>query len=155
MYRSSDVCILWWSNFVLASWFLTPCTSFPVLPERSHTQHSAQVSLYPETDYHTFATLENSLLGCGPCLAQVSLRSMKQNSDPTLDSPSRMQHPNLTKKFALRSVGFLTPNMPTSASLAQVLLRFTSPELSSTRCSASNERKRLQENIEKFLMSNK
>ena len=87
----------------------------------AHTQHSAQVSLHQETDYHLLATIENSLLGSGPCLAQVALCSLKQNSDRALDSPGRMKHPNLTKRFALSSVGFLTSKMPTPASLLSSL----------------------------------
>ena len=95
--------------------------------ERSHTHHSAQVSLCFKMDYHLFASLENSSLSSGLCLAQVSLCLRKKDSDPTLDSPRRVKLPNPQKGFALRS-GFLKPNM--------VLLRSFFPELSSTWCSA-------------------
>ena len=60
--------------------------------------------------------LVKSFLRSEPCLTQVSLCSLKQNSDPTLDSPGRKKHLNLRKKFVLRSIGFLTPNTPTSIS---------------------------------------
>ena len=67
----------------------------------AHT-HAALVSQYSKTDYHLFATLENSLLDSGPCLAQVSMCVRKQNSDPTLDSPGSMKHTNPTRwLFAL------------------------------------------------------
>ena len=67
----------------------------------------------------------------GPCLAQISLRLRRQDAFQTLDHSGRV-HPNLRKKFALRSGGFLTPNMLTLASLPPVLLRSSFPELSST-----------------------
>ena len=51
------------------------------------------------------------LLGPGCCLAPVSWRSLKQNSDRTLDSTGSVKHPDPKKRFALRSKGFLTPNM--------------------------------------------
>ena len=100
-----------------------------------NTHHSAQVSLCLQMDCHLFAALENSLLGSGPCLSLVSLNSMRQNLNPTLDSPGRLKCLNMMKSFALRSVGFLKPNMPTSISLPQPLLRSYFPECSSTWCS--------------------
>ena len=93
----------------------------------AHTHHSAQASLCPlDTADHLFATLENSLLRSGPCLAGVPVRQteFRPNSSPCV------KHPNLKKMFALRSIGFLTPNMPIAVSLPQALLQSLCPGLS-------------------------
>ena len=112
------------------------------------------VSQCLKTDHHLSATLENSLLDSGLCPALASQCLWQHLSDPTLDSPGRMKHPTLTRRIALRS-SFLIPNMLTSISTPQVLLRSFFPELSSTWCPTFLiERKWLQENIKKFTMLN-
>ena len=63
--------------------------------------HTVLVSL--KTDYHSFVTLGNLLLDSGLCPALVSQCLWKQKSDPSLDSPGRMKHPNPTREIALRS----------------------------------------------------
>ena len=120
-----------------------------------HTHHSAQVSLCLQMDCHLVAALENSLVGSGPFLSLVSLYSMRQNFNPTLDSPGRLKYPNVKKSFALRSVGFLKPNMPTSISPPQPLLWSSIPEFSSTWYSPFQLKEMAARDVEKFMVLNK
>ena len=106
---------------------------------------SAPVCWCSKIECHLVATLENVLLGLGCCFAPVSWRSMKQNSDPTPDSPECSKHLNLAERFffALRrfldtkliGLGFATSE-PSLALLSWALLDITLSELSSTWCSA-------------------
>ena len=75
----------------------------------AHTHHSAQVSLCSLDADYLSVTLENSFLCFALCLAEMPLCSMRQNLDPTLDFPGLMKHPNIKRRFVLRSVGLLKP----------------------------------------------
>ena len=50
-YRLSEICMLRKSNLVLANWFSTPRTSFPIRPERSHTPLCTSVLVFPQTEF--------------------------------------------------------------------------------------------------------
>ena len=65
-------------------------------------------------------------------VSPVSLCFLKPNSDSTLDSPGCSKHPNLSKRFALRSEGSLTPYSLVLVSPLPKLLRSCFPELSGT-----------------------
>ena len=90
--------------------------------------HLAPVSWCSKIECHLVAALENMLLGLGSCFASVSWRWVKHNSDPTLDSPCS----NLSKSFALRPGGSLTPNSSLSVLPLPNLLQPCFPELSWT-----------------------
>ena len=108
-----------------------------------------------DTDYLS-ATLENSLLGFELCLAQVPLCSLRQNFNPTLNSPGRAKHPNLKRMFVFAlnkcletkhdGLGFA------SASSSSVLISRVIFDM--VLCFLF-ERTWLQENIEKFMALNK
>ena len=126
---------MWKSNVVLASWFSTPCAGFPILPERSHAPLCASVLvlLGHGLSFSPFLRTRCWVLDSG--LAQGPLCSLRQNLNPTRDSSGRLKHPNPKRRFVLRSVGSLKPNMPRFR-FRRPSLRSFFPVFSSTWCSA-------------------
>ena len=118
--------------------------------------HSAPVSWCWKIECHLVASLEDTLLGFGWCLASVSWRYVKHNSDPILDSPGYSDHSkNLAEEFSFALRKFLDTQIHRSRFRhCRTKKNVISWALLDMTLCLLYERKWLQENIEKFVIFN-